>query len=83
MTARQVGELGVLQLTLDDALESQVSVIESKCRLDRLFGVLETGTCKVNPLVFLELLGDSRYGRFGPLDACERSGTIDLSTNRG
>ena len=50
MTGRQVGELGVLQLTLNDTLDSEVSVVESKRCVDRFFSAFEDRDMQSEPI---------------------------------
>ena len=58
MTSGQVRKLGLLQIALDDAVDCEVSVVESECRFEWFFPLRKTMTGKVYPLILAQLFCD-------------------------
>lgn len=77
MTRGKVRKLRILQVTTNEAMNSEVSVRENERGLERLFLVQETIAGKMNPLVLTQLLGNPGNARSLSLDACERRETAD------
>ena len=55
MTRREISKFRILQIAPDDPLDCKVSIVQSKCGLERLFWILETMTRKVDPFIFAKL----------------------------
>ena len=64
MTRREIRKFRILQIAPDNPLDCKLSVVQSKCGLERLFRIWETMTRKVDPFIFAKHFNDPRSARF-------------------
>ena len=81
LTGGEKCKLGIPWLTLNDALNREVSVAESKRGLEWLYLIWDTMTRKVHPFVLPEFLADTVDARLFTLDAPECGEAINALTN--